>query len=46
MPFASLGDVATYAPVAFVIGVVVGLALASRWRIVRVPPTEKEDPHE
>lgn len=36
-------DVATYAPVAFIIGVVVGLALSSRFAIVRRPPPPKDD---
>jgi hypothetical protein len=38
---ASLADVATYAPVAFFIGVAVGLALSSRYQITRRPPDDR-----
>lgn len=41
--FAAIDDWITAAPVAFGIGVVVGLALASRYRIVRTRDQDKTE---
>jgi hypothetical protein len=35
-------EAATYAPIAFAIGILVGLAVSSRWRIVKRPKRERE----
>lgn len=41
-----MSQLLTYAPVAFVVGVVVGLVLCSRWRIVRRPDRETKPDNE
>jgi hypothetical protein len=35
-------QLAEYAPAAFFMGVIVGLAVSSRWRIVKRPKRERE----
>lgn len=44
--FAAIPDWVALAPVAFGVGVVVGLALASRYRIIRVRNQEEEERHD